>query len=203
MKKLKIKMNRGMTYIELIVVLSIFAVLSGVVMFNYTTFEAEIDIKNLASDIALQMVTAQKAALSGLLPTQTPTVPGYPATPWKPAYGVYFNPTLLTNKSFIYFVDLNSSNTYDGAASCTGECLNKVAITGNDTISSLNVFYTNSTSAALSDLTVTFARPSSGPIIKSSTALNLNIAYVQITVTATNGKTSYIKLYPSGRVQVS
>ena len=47
-----------MTYIELIVVLSIFAVMSSVVIFNYGLFQARIDIKNLASDIALKFVEA-------------------------------------------------------------------------------------------------------------------------------------------------
>src|ERR1035437_7142166 len=120
MKKLiKIKNNAGMSYIELIVVLSIFAVISSVVIFNYGDFQAKVDIKNLASDIALQVVQAQKSSLSGLLPTQIPTV-----SPWKPSYGVYFDITTPTlSKQFIYFVDLNNANGYE-----TGETLNTVSI---------------------------------------------------------------------------
>ncbi|KKQ07855.1 MAG: hypothetical protein US18_C0006G0001, partial [Parcubacteria group bacterium GW2011_GWB1_36_5] len=55
----RIKKNRGMTYVELIVVLSIFAVMSSIVLFNYGEFQAKVDIKNLASDIALKIVEAQ------------------------------------------------------------------------------------------------------------------------------------------------
>ena len=52
---IKIKTNRGMTYVELIVVLSIFAVLSSVAIFNYGSFQDKVDIKNLGSDIALKI----------------------------------------------------------------------------------------------------------------------------------------------------
>ena len=47
----KIKKNAGMTYVELIVVLSIFAVLSSVAVFNYSEFQTKVDIKNLANDL--------------------------------------------------------------------------------------------------------------------------------------------------------
>ena len=68
--KLKIgNYNRGMTYVELIVVLSIFSIMTSVVLFNYGAFQAKVDIKNLASDIALKIVEAQKSALSGKLST--------------------------------------------------------------------------------------------------------------------------------------
>src|ERR1035437_1408114 len=103
MKKLiKIKNNAGMSYIELIVVLTIFSVISSVVIFNYGNFQAKVDIKNLASDIALQVVQAQKSSLSGLLPPlaqELLVIPG-----WKPSYGVYF--TTSDKTDFIYFVDV-------------------------------------------------------------------------------------------------
>ena len=84
--KFKIRnFNAGMTYVELIVVLSIFSVLSSVAIYNYGDFQSSVDIKNLASDIALQIVKAQKDSLSGLLPLQEIK------TDWKPSYGVYFD----------------------------------------------------------------------------------------------------------------
>jgi len=113
MKKLfKIKKNRGparrqagMTYVEIIVVLGIFAVMSSIIMFNYRIFQAKVDIKSLASDIALKIVEAQKSSLSGKLPTtaQPPT--------WKPSYGVYF--TSGSTTSFTYFADTSGNGMYD------------------------------------------------------------------------------------------
>ena len=42
-----------MTYVELVVVLGIFAVMSNVVIFNYGGFQAKVDIKNLSKHITL------------------------------------------------------------------------------------------------------------------------------------------------------
>lgn len=201
MKNLKLKIknsNVGMTYIELIVVLAIFSVLSTVVIFNYGDFQDKVDLKNLASDIALKVVEAQKSSLSGLLPTQIPTV-----SPWKPSYGVYFN--LANNQNFTYFTDLNNNTLYDGP-DCTGECLNKITITRNDFISTMNVFYQDGTSAPLNDMTVTFTRPDLSAVIKSTQIIQpiaSPISYIQITISSPKGFIALIKLYPSGRVQVN
>ena len=112
--------SNGMTYVELIVVLSIFAVLSTVVIFNYGDFQAKVDIKNLASDIALKAVEAQKSSLNGVLP-----LAGYNPATWKPSYGVYFD--MNAPKQFIYFVDLNNSGDYQ-----TNELLDTISITKNN-----------------------------------------------------------------------
>jgi prepilin-type N-terminal cleavage/methylation domain-containing protein len=187
----KLKLNRGMTYVELIVVLSIFSVLSSVAVFNYRAFQSRVDIKNLASDITLKIVEAQKASLSGLLPQSSVT------SSWKPSYGVYFD--ISTPKQFIYFVDLDNQGTR--------ETLETINITKDNSISSLGVCYQGSLDpcslTSLSDLFLTFSRPNSGAIITSSSSFTSNINYVQITVTSPQGASSLIKLYPSGRVQIN
>lgn len=196
-----------MSYIELIVVLGIFAALSSVALYNYGNFQAKVDIKNLASEIALKVVEAQKSSLSGKLPPPTPQYPII-AT-WKPSYGIYVNPT-SDNKSFIYFTDLDNTTPpqnglFDGSA-CTGECLEKITITKGNYISGLNVFYQGGTTAPLSDLTVTFKRPNSAAVIKSTTILILPVSYIEMTIfspKSTTGNTAKIKLYSSGRVQVN
>src|SRR6266568_1103189 len=90
-KKLKRNNGRsaqaGMSILELMVVMGIYAVISAVVIFSYPKFQAKVDIENLASDIALQVVTAQNAALNGLLPLSTQNH----SASWKPTYGVYFS----------------------------------------------------------------------------------------------------------------
>jgi prepilin-type N-terminal cleavage/methylation domain-containing protein len=189
--------QKGMSYVELIVVLSIFSILSGVVIYNYGKFQSKVDIKNLASDIALKIVEAQKSSLSGKLPQMEIS------SDWKPSYGVYFS--LLDkdgDKSFIYFTDINQDNLFDGA-DCTGECLEKTSITKNNTISSLDVFYEDAKSTPLTDLAITFSRPSSSAVVTSSTSFDTPFSYVQITITSPNSPTAQIKVYPSGRIQVN
>jgi type II secretory pathway pseudopilin PulG len=193
-----------MTYIELIVVLSIFAVMTAIILFNYQTFQAHIDIKNLANDIALQVVQAQNSSAAGELPPLVQqAIIANPAT-WKPAYGVYINPT-VDNASFIYFADLNNDNLYTNV-NCigVGECLNKISITKNNVISRLDVFYQgDATAHSLTDLTVTFTRPNSAAILKSTTAFTNPVSYVQITILSPQAYASLIKIYPSGRVQIN
>jgi prepilin-type N-terminal cleavage/methylation domain-containing protein len=198
MKKLsKIKLNRGMTYVELIVVLSIFAALSSVILFNYGDFQAKVDIKNLASDIALKVVEAQKSSLNGVLP-----LAGYDPATWKPAYGVYFD--ISVPKQFIYFIDLDNSNSYNGLSSCTTtECLDKIIITKNNFISKIDkcTDATCTSPTSINSLSVAFSRPSSSAVFTGATVTGSE--YVQITISSPKGVTALIKLYSSGRVQIN
>ncbi len=200
------KLNRGMTYVELIVVLSIFAVISSVVMFNYGDFQSRIDIKNLASDIALKIVQAQKDALSGKLNDHDHGITG-----WKPAYGVYFSTVssgLADSTSFDYFTDKSNNNSYNDS-SCdpsdlSGECLDKIVITKGNSISSIDVFYRDGSSVVASNLAIFFSRPSSSAVLRSATGLDYsNISYGQITVISPKNITAKIKVYVSGRIQVN
>lgn len=194
-----------MSYAELIVVLSIFSVLSGVAIYNYGAFQAKVDIKSLASNIALKIVEAQKAALSGKFP---PAVQQGSLTPtWKPAYGVYID-TAADNKSLIYFVDLNQNSTLDDTG-CTGnsECLQKITLTKGDTISALAVNYLdNTTPSSVTALTAVFKRPNSAPTITSTPLPIAPVSHFEITVTSprsTQNNTAVIKIYTSGRVQIN
>lgn len=180
-----------MTYIELIVVLAIFAVMTAVVVFNYTKFQGKVDTKNLASDIALKIVEAQKSALSGNFSAQS-----FGSN--KPSYGVYFNVSSSANqKQFVYFADINNNNIYDEAA------LNTISITKGDSISALTAVGTGG--PAITNLTVVFRRPDSSALLTSgnSPLSCTSLSYVQITVTSPQGATALIKVYPSGRIQVN
>jgi prepilin-type N-terminal cleavage/methylation domain-containing protein len=201
------KLNAGMTYVELIVVLSIFAVMSSIVIFNYGEFQTRIDIKNLASDIALKIVEAQKSSLSG---NQNPNAP----TNWKPSYGVYFfDPTsandadgIAHNKKFDYFADLDQNGIISNP-SCsvtTNECLDKILITKDNSISKLEVV--GAGCSAITDLGLVFKRPNSRIAMTSN---NLPITcsslsyYAQITIKSPKTTKATIKIYPSGRIQVN
>ena len=188
-----------MTYVELIVVLSIFSVMSSIVIFNYGDFQSKVDMKNLANDIALKIVEAQKAAIFGKFPNPAQQA-GLPLD-WKPSYGIYLNKT-SDPKSFFYFVDLDGNHLYDGG-DCTGECVEKITITKGNSISSLDVFYLGDSTVSVNDLTLSFVRPNSAAEIKSSAPLNSNISYVQITTISPKSTQANIKLYASGRIQIN
>lgn len=196
----------GMTYVELIVVLSIFAILSTVVLFNYKGFEEKVEIRNLANNIALKMVDAQKSAISGELPLNPPS-------PWKPSYGVYFdlNESSNTgNKVFYYFIDLSDpQNKKFDTPFCPsiGECLDKIEIKNGNKIESIKVFYKDkgiTPTSITKDLHITFTRPSLGADIKSNFhTFALPIDRVEIIISSSSSIGSIIKVYPSGRIQVN
>src|SRR3989338_5832996 len=80
--------NAGMTYVELIVVLSIFSVMTSIALFDYNKFQAKVDIKVLATDIS--------------------------DPDWKPSYGIYFDATAPSE--FIYFANIDNNNYYDSSS---------------------------------------------------------------------------------------
>lgn len=213
--------NTGMTYVELIVVLSIFAIVSAVSIFNYKTFQDKVDIKNLSNDIALKVVEAQKFSLSGKLPILPPLNPNT----WKPSYGLYFdlapdlanNPPNTGNKVFYYFVDLDQEKDFDyGTYNCaqpqTNECLDKVTITKGNFIQEIKVFYQDSNGVPdeiLNNVAITFTRPNSGAFITSTNPvidnLNRSVDRIEIKVSSLGSSpaTSLIKVYTSGRIQIN
>lgn len=193
--------NRGMTLAELIVVLSIFSILATVVIFNYQKFLSTVTIKALANDMALRLVDAQKSAAGGRQNT------GASAT-WKPSYGVYFNTTPgvnTGNKVFYYFADMNQNKLFDaGSYACPGiECLEKITLNRNNTITDLRVVYRDSSFTIVPNLNLSFTRPNYGATIRSTAALGSNISYAQITVAAPDGSSAIIRLYASGRIQIN
>jgi len=185
----KIKENRGMTYIELIVVLSIFAIMSAVSMFNYRGFQAKIDIRNLASDIALQIVGAQKNSIAGTLKLPI----GISLDPnWKPSYGVYFDRS--KPKQFIYFSDLNNDKFYE-----SGEELDTILITKGDFISYLE---TDCGGEITGDMNIVFTRPNSDAVITNN-VVDCNVLNATIGISSSDEvvKTNIV-VYPSGRIQI-
>lgn len=185
-------MNRGMSYVELIVVLSIFAIMSSIAIYNYGDFQANVDIRNLASDIALQIVTAQKSALNGASPSS-----GFFCGTCKPSYGVFFDTTQPAQ--LIYFADLDNDRN---RGTLEGE---PIIITKGNHILNIDKCSSDlcvSGSSPILTLAVTFKRPDSSAIFNVTPPL-AGSEYIKITIESANKKTtSFIRIYPSGRVQI-
>lgn len=194
--------QKGMSYVELIVVLGIFSVLSAITMFNYGEFQAKIDIKNLSSDVAVKIVESQKVSNAGTFPP--PDKESLIAGSWKPSYGVHFFNPNIDNKNFIYFVDANNDNQYFDGSDCAGECMEKITIAKNNFVSNLAVFYTgDSNPHNINDLTISFSRTSAAPTFRSSSSFSASVSYFFITMSSPGGTSSGVKIYPSGRIQIN
>lgn len=183
----------GMTYVELIVVLSIFATMTSISLFNYNKFEEKVEIKILANDIALKIVEAQKSAVNGKWNLNA-------SVNWKPSYGINFDLS-ADNKGFTYFADLDNNSFYTDS-SCTGECLDKIAITKGNTVSAITVNGTGCPST-VNNINIVFKRPDSSAIITSNPVLSCTVSYIQVSLSSPSALTSNIKIYPSGRIQIN
>lgn len=187
-----------MTAIELIIVLGIFSVMASTVFFNYGKFQAKVEIKNLANEVALKTVEAQKSAVSGKWNTSFGSN--------KPAYGVVFNVALPTQ--FAYFADFDNSNTCTGTQcdppfTVGGEVQDVITMTrGSIPVSGLEMIGAGCP-ATVSALTVAFRRPNASAIISSSPAHGCTPTNVAVTISSPSSLSAKVYLYASGRIQVN
>lgn len=197
----KIKRNAGMTYVELIVVLSIFAVVSSVSLFNYGQFQGKVDVKNLANDVALRIVEAQKNALTGKFDNTA-------GASWRPSYGVHFDVSNASNATkVVQFTDLNSNNRCD-PSQCNfppalgGEVTSIVNINKNNYVSSIEVIGTGCP-ATVNNLSITYRRPNTSPEFRSTPPIGCTVSNVIINLTSPRGATSRVKVYKSGIININ
>lgn len=156
----------GMTLVELIVVLTIFVLVTGLTIFDYKNFRTNISIQNLANDISLSIRKAQSYAIGAHVTGVT----------FNNGYGVHFtsNPIATgilsgSNKSFIIFVDgilgslsldrMYGYNLSDITCGLLNECNEILNITTTDKIDAI---YLNGSTTPISDtssLDISFLRP--------------------------------------------
>jgi prepilin-type N-terminal cleavage/methylation domain-containing protein len=137
--------NRGVTLIELLIVMVIISIISATNLVGYRDSRSSIATQNLADDIALSIRKAQSYAIG---------VQGI-KTSFEQGYGVHFstnpdvsNLSLGSSKSFIIFADINKNGKYDidssgvcgsstGVPTSTNECIEILSITSANKISSV------------------------------------------------------------------
>ncbi len=209
MKKWYTQSNKGMTFMELIVIISLFGIIASVVLFNSRDFSSNISLQNLAQDIALTIKRAQTTSASG----------GYNALfvlPNKPSYGVYIHPD---EQSFYYFADLDNNGRLDsidptnracGTPVIGDECIEQYTISGNDDIKEVCV---NSKLAApgdcstMSSLEVVFKRPNlDATVLFSGVATSTSGAQIvdgKVTIQSADGaRNKNIIIWATGQISV-
>ena len=117
----------GFTLVEFIVIMAIFAVMVGVVLFNFTGFRSKITLDNLAQDIALSIRNVQTSAGASISSDGNPTL--------EIQRGIYFpySSELGTYESrFIIFQDNDGNGLYDA-----GEEIDSIALQTLDRITDI------------------------------------------------------------------
>ncbi len=209
MYKIPTQKNRGMTFLELTVVISIFAIVSSITIFNYKTFQAKVDMRNLANDIGSKFTQAQRRALFGDLHPQG-------GIDWRPAYGLSFDLTQSADtddKTFYYFVDLDQekdfdAQVYDCAPYGTGECLEKISMNRGNYVRALRVYFEGDPipQNIATKLDISYTRPNAGASITSPEILEPLVApilYAQVEIASDRADiVSIINIYASGRIEI-
>lgn len=210
--------QRGVTFIELVIVISIFSIIAGTLLLNFSRFGRNITLQNLAQDIALQINEAQKNAISGRTNDLLATCDRL-TSDCSPRYGVYFTalavgttPNLQsyagpnggpgrTIFTFFDFIGGEFNNVLDyGWNPCgTGvntECLDNISLGQGNYISAICVGSSNACDTDISDtlgLNIVFKRPFPDAIITADGGTppdgSTQYHYARITVTSPNADT--------------
>lgn len=197
----KNKCHKGFTLVELMVVISIFAILSSIMVFNYGSFKSSLSIQNLADDISLSIRKAQGYAI-GVHSSNNSFISGY---------GVHFS--TAENKSFILFANLDNNTEYNNSSGCgnptsNNECLEVLNITSSDKISAISVIGNGSPQTA-DTLDIFFKRPQPEPTFcaringSSTCILGTSVSFVKITISNDNGIFKIITISNVGQISVS
>lgn len=170
----KIKRNRGMTLVELMVVCAIFVILSSISIFNYVKFKSYLSLQNLTDEVALSIRKVQGYAI-GAKGLSSGGVDAF-----KYAYGISFSKTEKSattlplspySKSFVIFTDVSDNKIYNitsssgsncGSPTDTNECLEVLGIKSSDKISDVKYFTSSNTTGASignGSLNILFKRP--------------------------------------------
>lgn len=211
------KKQAGVTLIELMVVLGIVALVSSVLLFNYSDFSTNISIRNLSQEVALAIRKSQTYATS----VQGVSLSGGDRS--YPSYGIVFSleanssPYLPTSKRFISFADIPATGEslpnkiYDSAGSECGnvaymsECLESISITSADTLFAIETDATGRISSGT--VSITFRRPSPDAIIcfipsGESACLPDTISYVSLYFKSAKDLVRKVSVWNTGQINV-
>lgn len=157
----KIKNNKGFTLVELMVTISIFLMISSLVIFNYGDFKSTVSLQNLTDDIALSIRKAQSFAIGA-----RNTGGGN----FNNSYGIHFsvnsNGTGLdgSDKSFILFYSPSTSKMYPlvNSGTCadgSNNCVELFTINGMNKIYGIILNNGSVETSTYGSLDISFLRP--------------------------------------------
>lgn len=184
----KIASQRGFGLIELLVSISIIALVSAVVMTRQSAFNGAVLLRNQAYEVAFDLRHAQLLAVSG-------TDNG--ATNVSQQYGVYF--TTASRNSYIIFHDIDGSGTYN-----TGD----VQIDKKGIIDSRFEIrgILNSSGTSQDPMSITFKRPNFDGLFKKNNSPITGPVYIDIAKVGDNnngaGDVRRIEITSTGQISV-
>lgn len=186
--------NKGFTLVELLVTVSVFTILTGVVLYNQSKFNGTILLTSLAYDTAL---TVRQAQTYGINIRSF----NYNGENIFTPYGVHFQTNEPYNKSFILFSaldynfeDINSlkfggTNTND----CIIEdgCVSRYNIQRGNYVS--DICLDNTENCGAQSLDVFYVRPNPEAIIKAADSLGSSVSPSKAIIKLSNSENSFTR----------
>lgn len=202
----------GFTLIELIVVIFIIGLISGLVAFNYGKFRSDVTVESLAQDIAL---TIRRAQVYSVGTKGTDSI--------FPSYGIHFNiPGSIavtgTEKDIVFFADVPpfgvrlANGEYDNGTSTT-DCPTLTVSYGDECMEVINIKSTDKITALCTDngtncstnasLDIVFTRPNTeAQFCYKTGGTCTSPTDVTIKVESLKGSIKYINVWNSGQINV-
>lgn len=187
---------RGFTLIEFVVIMSIFAVMAAVVLFNFSGFSSNISLSNLAHDVALSIRQAQVYGQSGAGSQSSSNIDPAPR-------GIYFESVGAGGYSstFIFYRDGNADYTYE-VNTPYDSIIDEVTIQSGDLITSIETGPgQNNGSNCNDDVAISFKRPDANPYITCGSGGGID-TYALITLTSPQGNVREVEVFPTGQISV-
>lgn len=213
---------RGFTFVEIVVVLGIFAAISSVVLFNFKDFSGGVSLQNLSQEIALQISNMQRSSLAGRQPFSlatgnAPIVIGQNGGAWKPSYGICVTSRATgcslqgaygpddTVTAFTLFADDLNDKIFSGLP----ERLDVIQISGGDYIADVCVdeatlgLGNGSCGQQVQQVIIVFERPNVSPEIRYGGSWAGSASDVTIKISDGNGLSREIVVWKSGQIEVN
>ncbi len=190
--------KKGFTFIELVVTIGVFALLSTLAVGNFRNTTKTLSLNSLANLVMSDIRRAQAKGISNQ---------SYPGTNYiAPAVGVSFDSTYDT--AYMMFLDVNDDKLNSSlGSSCSGECTERLVIKDGSTISHIKAKRTSGGVGAqlreLDSLHFTFQRPDPEPVIKGKENDNVtrDYYYAEIWLTSRDGLiTKKIDVWKTGMI---
>ena len=121
------KNSKGFTLIELIVVMAIIAIMTGIVFANYRNSQQQLALQRAASKLAQDVRRAQEMAMAS---------EAFEGSIPEGGYGVYF--TIIEPDHYILFADANGDREYDKDAIPKNELVEDIKIEKGVSIKALS-----------------------------------------------------------------
>jgi prepilin-type N-terminal cleavage/methylation domain-containing protein len=206
------RQNAGFTLIELIIVLAIIIVVTGIALGGQTGFNRTLSLNNAAYDIGLSIQLAQSYGLSSHATTTASGIIG------NAGYGVQFDSGSPTSYSFFADTypaagtDLPDDHPGDHAYTKSFELVQKYNLNNGFQITKfcagINACSDTEHSITINALAITFTRPNTETVIlaKTSTDWPTTPTHYQsacVVVSSPNNDVRYLKISQTGQISMT